>query len=61
MSGLEAKASNAFLESLAGGSLWASQDLLGWAQPLDSGEPGGGWAEFGSTQQASLEAAAGSW
>lgn len=37
------------------------QDLLGWAQPSDSGEPGGGQAEYGSTQQASLETAAGSW
>lgn len=46
-----------YSESLAADSLWAwagwALALLGWAELLVSGDPGGGWAEDGSTQRAS--------
>lgn len=31
------------------------QDLLGWAQPLDSGEPGGGWQSMGAPSKLHLK------
>lgn len=49
MPGLEGQAARAFLREPGWWLPVGLQDLLGWAQPLVSGEPGGGWAECGRT------------